>query len=108
MIRTLVGDLLARHGFEMLVAEDPLEAIEISRGRALDLLVTDVAMPHMMGPELHAALLESHPGLKVLYMSGYTNSAVAQQKMLGGGGHYIQKPFAIAEFMRMAEALLES
>jgi PAS domain S-box-containing protein len=107
MIRILVDDLLTRQGFEVLVAEDPVQALRISRGRTLDLLITDVVMPHMTGPELHATLLEDYPGLKVLYMSGYTSNVIAQQRMLGEGMRYLQKPFAIAEFMRIAEALLK-
>jgi len=107
MIRTLVNDLLSRQGFEVLVAEDPRQALEISRNRGLDLLITDVVMPYMTGPELHAKLLADYPGLKALYMSGYTSNIIAQQGMLGEGVRYLQKPFAISEFLRTAEALLK-
>jgi PAS domain S-box-containing protein len=107
MIRTLVDDLLTREGFEVLVAEDPKEALRISRNRRLDLLITDVVMPYMTGPELHIRLLETYPGLKALYMSGYTNNLMTQQGTLGEGVRYLQKPFAIAEFLRITEALLK-
>jgi DNA-binding NtrC family response regulator len=61
----------------------------------------------MTGPELHATLQGDYPGLKVLYMSGYTSNVIAQQGMLSEGMRYLQKPFAITEFMRTAEALLK-
>jgi PAS domain S-box-containing protein len=108
MVRTLVNELLKQHGFEVLVAEDPKQALRISEGRSLDLLITDVVMPHMTGPELHTRLLESHPGLKVLFMSGYTNNALAHQWIMGKRIHYIQKPFATNEFERIVETLLAS
>ena len=108
MVRTLVNELLKQHGFAVLVAEDPKQALRISEGRSLDLLVTDVVMPHMTGPELHTRLLESYPGLKVLFMSGYTNNALDQKGLMGERIYYIQKPFATNEFERIVETLLAS
>jgi two-component system, cell cycle sensor histidine kinase and response regulator CckA len=106
MVRTLVHELLVRQGLEVLVAQDPIQALEMAASRSLDLLITDVVMPYMTGLELHAKLLESHPGLKVLYMSGYTSKVIARDELLEEGIHYIQKPFAISEFAKRVEMLL--
>lgn len=107
MVRALVDELLTRQGFRVLVAENPHQALEISGDHPLDLLISDVVMPHMTGPELHARLQEGYPeGLKVLYISGYTNNVIVHQGVLQEGIHYIQKPFAIHDFSRRVERLL--
>ncbi|WP_129125296.1 ATP-binding protein [Geomonas oryzae] len=109
MVRLLVAELLAQAGFEMLIAGDPKEALKLSEGRRVDLLVTDVVLPHMSGPQLHRKLLQSDAGLKVLYMSGYTSNAIVHQGVLDEGTHYIAKPFALNEFARkVAEVLAAS
>ncbi|WP_183359461.1 ATP-binding protein [Geomonas limicola] len=106
MVRTLVQELLTRRGFQVLVADEPTQALWLSKGVSLDLLVTDVIMPNMTGPELHAALKKSHPALKVLYMSGYTREAIPHPDGLEDDFPLIQKPFAISNFARRVEALL--
>jgi len=106
MVRTLVDELLTKNGFKVLVAEDPVQALRISEGHTLDLLVSDVVMPDMTGPEVHSKLIENHPGLRVLYMSGYASNVIAQQGVFGNGVQYIQKPFTIAEFAKKIEQVL--
>jgi len=106
MVRTLVQELLTRRGFRVLVADEPTQAIWLSKGESLDLLVTDVIMPNMTGPELHAALKKSHPDLKVLFMSGYTREAIPHPDGLEDEFPLIQKPFAITNFARRVETLL--
>ncbi|BEH08989.1 hypothetical protein GSUET_06010 [Geobacter sulfurreducens subsp. ethanolicus] len=108
MVRTMVNELLTKQGFEVLVAEDPKQARQSCKGRSLDMLITDVVMPYMSGLELHAKLLESYPGLKVLYMSGYTSNVIVHQGVLDEGINLIQKPFAITEFARRVETILTS
>ena len=108
MVRTMVDELLTQRGFEVLVAEDPHQALQRSEGRSLDLLITDVVMPYMSGLELHEKLLESYPGLKVLYMSGYTSNVIVHDGLLDEGINLIQKPFAITEFAKKVETILAS
>lgn len=109
MVRSLVAELLGQAGFEMLVACDPKEALKLCAGRRIDLLVTDVVLPYMSGPQLHRKLLQNDPTLKVLYMSGYTSNAIVHQGVLDEGTHYIAKPFALNEFARkVAEVLAAS
>lgn len=65
----------------------------IGRIAPVDLLLTDVIMPQMNGRELHRQLASRIPGLKVLYMSGYTENVIADQGMLYAGVDFLQKPF---------------
>ncbi|MBT0664634.1 response regulator [Geobacter pelophilus] len=108
MVRTMVDELLTRRGYEVLSTEFPQEALQMVNGKPLDLLIADVVMPVMTGPELHAKLLNNYPGLKVLYMSGYTSNVIVHQGVLDEGIHYIQKPFAVTEFAKKVEALLKT
>ena len=73
----------------------------------MDLLVTDVVMPEMNGPELYSRLSESHPALKVLYMSGYTRNVIVHDGTLREGVNFIQKPFAVHDFVRKVEAIVK-
>ncbi|MBJ6725158.1 PAS domain S-box protein [Geomesophilobacter sediminis] len=106
MVRTLVEEMLKQQGFEVLAAESPKVALGLCGGRLLDLLITDVVMPGMTGPELYSRLERSYPDLKVLYMSGYTSNVMVHQGILDEGIHYIQKPFSTAEFARKVERAL--
>jgi len=76
-------------------------------GRHLDLLVTDVVMPDMNGPELYSCLSEFYPGLKVLYMSGYTQNVIVHNGAFDDGVNFIQKPFAVHDFVRKVEAIIK-
>jgi two-component system, cell cycle sensor histidine kinase and response regulator CckA len=106
MVRNFVDELLTRQGFTVLVARDPKEALQLAQQGDFDLLITDVIMPRMTGFELYAKLAKSYPGLKVLYMSGYTDSIM--EPIPDSKAHFIEKPFSINEFARMVEMLLES
>ena len=75
-------------------------------GRKIDLLITDVVMPGMSGPELHERLLTKYPGLIVLFMSGYTNTVIVKHGVPGSGVNFIQKPFSIDNFLLKVEGLL--
>jgi two-component system, cell cycle sensor histidine kinase and response regulator CckA len=106
MVRAMVSELLFSHGFTVLVEENPQQALKMSKGQQIDLLVTDVVMPDMNGPELHRQLLKTHPGMKVLYMSGYTNNAIVHHGVLDDGINFIQKPFAINDLDKKIDEVL--
>jgi CheY-like chemotaxis protein/two-component sensor histidine kinase len=104
-VMALVRRVLTARGYSVIAAPDPRLALELAGAGRIDLLVTDVVMPGMNGPELHRRLLKTHPGLKVLFMSGYTDNLVARQVDLDPGADFIQKPFAIETLARKVAAL---
>ncbi|MEW6519816.1 MAG: PAS domain S-box protein [Thermodesulfobacteriota bacterium] len=87
--------MLEKLGYQVLTASTPGEAIRLAREHAgeIHLLITDVVMPEMNGPELAAKLLSLYPGLRSLFMSGYTGNVIAHHGILGDGINFIQKPF---------------
>ena len=95
-IRYLSQTFLIRQGYTVLVAENGAEALKVleSHDGPVHLLLTDVVMPGMNGSDLYAQAAEKQPGLKVLYMSGYTDNVLAQHGVLDEGVQFIQKPFS--------------
>ncbi len=105
--------MLQQMGYQVLIAEKPSEAIDIAHqrqgGEKIDLLLTDVIMPEMNGPELWARLERDLPGLKCIYMSGYTENEIATRGELPAGVHFLQKPFTTGELKeKVCEALDQS
>jgi CheY-like chemotaxis protein len=78
----------------VLEAADGAEAVEVGRRHPsrIDLLLTDVVLPKLGGREVAEALLEARPGLKVVYMSGYTDDAIVHHGVLAPGTAFIEKP----------------
>ncbi len=100
--------MLAQLGYTVLSAGKPQEALQIAKDHpgAIDLLLTDVVMPEMSGRELWLRLKELRPGLKCIFMSGYTADAIAHRGILEEGIHFLQKPFSLANLAaRLREAL---
>jgi len=95
IMRSLTRQLLQEHGYTVVEANDgksALEWMESHPGR-IDLLLTDVVMRRMSGPELVERLNASHPTLKVVYMSGYTGELIAERRGLKVGLTLLEKPF---------------
>jgi CheY-like chemotaxis protein len=110
MVRHLVRETLNRSGYRILDAEGPLEARRISetyRGK-IHLLITDVVMPKVSGRELAAQLTAGRTDLKVLYMSGYTDSAIVNTGILRKEVSFLQKPFTPSTLMTKVREVLES
>jgi CheY-like chemotaxis protein len=106
-ILKLARRILERQGYTVLTAADPTMALKVAEEHPvrIDLLITDVIMPGMNGRELAERLQPLHPGLKVLYMSGYTADVIGQRGALDTDVHFIPKPFsnqALAEKVRDA------
>ena len=70
-------------------------------------MITDVVMPAMNGRELSSQLIQVHPGLKTLYMSGYTANVIAHHGMLDQGIQFIQKPFSLKDLAVIVRETLE-
>jgi PAS domain S-box-containing protein len=89
--------MLEKTGYRVLSASSPTEAIRLAevKGERIDLLLTDVIMPEMNGNQLSARLLTIIPGLKTLFMSGYTADIIACHGVLDSGVNFIQKPFTV-------------
>ena len=107
-IRKLVRNMLLKQGYHVLEAESPLRAIEIARDYQghIDLLFTDVVMPHMSGFDLARELAASRPDLKVLYTSGYTDNRLTANWVLQPGAPFLHKPFTAGSLgTKVREAL---
>jgi CheY-like chemotaxis protein len=93
-LRELATRLLRRQGYEVLVAADAKEALRLfEQNPSIDVLLTDVVMPGASGPELTRRLVGQRPGLKVIYMSGYTEEAIVRHGVLESGVAFLHKPF---------------
>jgi two-component system, cell cycle sensor histidine kinase and response regulator CckA len=108
VVRRLVREILERDGYTVLEAETPEHALATADEPGdIDLLLTDVVMPRMSGPEIARALGGVRDDLKVLYMSGHSDLAVVQRGLLEPGTAFIQKPFRARELTDKVRALLE-
>ena len=94
-VRELLRELLESAGYSVLEAARPSEALQFAQSHdaPIQLLITDVVMPEMTGPELAQRLCAIRPGLRLLFLSGYTEGVVADKGLLGDGAHFLQKPF---------------
>jgi len=94
-VRKMVSKLLGLNGYCVFEAPGPEGALKILEQHSgeIDLLLTDVVMPGMNGVQLHEQAMRLQPGLKTLYMSGYTNDVIGEGGILPDGVHLLQKPF---------------
>ncbi len=94
----------------MLEARDGADAVSIGESHPgpIHLLMTDLVMPHMSGPEVAQRLASHHAGMKVLYMSGYTGEAIVRQKRLDPGIAFLQKPFTALTLAHKVRDVLRS
>lgn len=94
-VRQLVAKVLRRRGFVVLEAESAEAALRLFGGQAADiaLLLTDVVMPGMNGDALARALSAAHPGLRVIFMSGFSEDELTTRGTDGIGAAYLTKPF---------------
>ena len=101
-VREVANEILTLNGYQVLAAHHGQEALEVSDRHqgTIDLMVTDVVMPLMGGPELARRLALTRPQMRVLYMSGYTDDAIVHHGVLSEDTAYLQKPFTAAAFAR--------
>ena len=108
-MRSLTRQLLQEHGYTVVDADDGKSALEWveSHPGPIDLLLTDVVMRRMSGPELAERLSASHPNLQVVYMSGYTGELIAEREVLKRGITLLEKPFTRAALLNTIHTTLE-
>jgi PAS domain S-box-containing protein len=107
VVRRLVKQVLEQSGYAVLEARDGAQALELGRDRPVDLLLTDMVMPKLGGVEVAAALRKVRPELKVLYMSGYAEGALAPGA-LGPATTLLEKPFSFATLTEKVRGLLDA
>ena len=107
-VRNFVAAVLDVYGYRVIPAASAVEAIKICEKETghIDLVLTDVVMPHTSGRELMSKLEEKWPGIKSLFMSGYSDDVIAHHGMLDKGVHFVQKPFGPEELSRKVQEVL--
>jgi two-component system cell cycle sensor histidine kinase/response regulator CckA len=95
-LRRLAGESLKRLGYHVLQAGNGLEALKVAEQHAgrIDIVVTDIVMPRMGGPELVENLKQKRDPMGVIFMSGYTETAVLENASLGTDAVLLNKPFS--------------
>jgi two-component system cell cycle sensor histidine kinase/response regulator CckA len=104
-VRRVTAQLLERANYHVIEAPGPTEALALG-AEGVSLLLTDVVMPKMTGRELAERLVASHPGLRVVYMSGYTENSVVHHGVLEPGIDFLPKPIVPSALLSMIHAVL--
>ena len=107
-VRHYAVEVLTTFGYRVLSAEGPSEALLMCEhsDEQIDLLLTDVSMPQLSGPELAARFRQSRPQLKVLYMSGHAGDEINGHLMSGANAAFIAKPFGPKQLCEMVRSVL--
>ena len=108
-LRELAKRLLERQGYTVLTASNADQALRLFEQHApVDVLLTDVVMPGASGPELTRAIAQRWPGLRVIYMSGYTEDSIVHHGVLNPGVAFIHKPFTAGTLGQKIREVLDS
>ena len=109
-LRIMIREILEGAGYGVIECADAAEALrkpapDVARAH---LLLTDVIMPQTSGPDVARSLRQKHPGLKVLFMSGYTNQAIGHHGVLDEGAQLLEKPFTTEGLLRKVRSVLDA
>ena len=109
-VRDLTYEILSGSGYTVLEASNGVEALQLGErySKPIHLMVTDVVMPQMSGPELAGRMTALRPEMKVLYMSGYTRDFISQHSMLESGVILLQKPYTPEDLESKVREILDS
>ncbi|MBI3608687.1 MAG: response regulator [Nitrospirae bacterium] len=109
-VRALVCQILGARGYTVLEARDGNEALDLCARHQgpIHLMVTDVVMPSMSGRDLSERVRRSRPELKIVYVSGYTDNAIAHHGVLEEGLAFVQKPFTADTLVRKVRDVLDT
>jgi two-component system cell cycle sensor histidine kinase/response regulator CckA len=105
-VRDLVATALRRAGFEVRTAGSAEEALDLEAVHPVDLLVTDVILPKISGPELASRIRTRSPHTRVLFMSGYTGNALSGED-LRDGNSFLPKPFGTTTLLQRVQEVLD-
>jgi CheY-like chemotaxis protein len=107
-VRTLTTMMLERGGYRVLAAANAAEASRLAAafGEPIHLLLTDIIMPGIPGPDLAREIVAARPGIRVLYMSGYTDQSIVDQGKLSADTAFLRKPFSAATLHRKVREVL--
>jgi signal transduction histidine kinase len=108
-VRVMTSAILRRHGYNVIDAQNGAEALLLSHqvGGPIDLLLTDLVMPKMSGPELADCLRPARPQMRVIYLSGYTEESIIQYGPTDAGLVFLQKPITPDALVRQVRAVLD-
>jgi CheY-like chemotaxis protein len=108
-VRSLTHSLLRRCGYQVLVASSGTEALEVASRHTgtIDLLLTDVVMPRKSGQEVAEVLRRAHPGIRVLYLSGYTEDDIFRHGVLESETAFLHKPFTLVDLATKVRDMLD-
>jgi len=109
-VRSLARRILERNGYTVLEAPDGRDALRLAEQykQPIQLLLTDMMMPELSGPDVWAALKDKRPELRVLFMSGYTNEDMVRRGLLDTGSAFLQKPFTATDLAKAARTALDA
>ncbi len=110
-LRDMAAALLGRLGYNVLAASNGIEALNLTHQKGIghiDLLFTDVVMPHMSGKELSDRIRSLYPETKILFTSAYTENAIVHQGVLDDGIVLLQKPFTPSKLACKLRELLDA
>ncbi|HEX8295329.1 MAG TPA: ATP-binding protein [Chthoniobacteraceae bacterium] len=109
IVRELVCTVLADQGYHVLCAENGPEALRLSRAHSgpIDLLLSDVVMPRMNGPEVARTLTTEHPKTRVLFVSGYSDNDISDRGIIAPGIRFLEKPFTPEALCRKIREVLD-
>lgn len=108
-VRKLMVDVLSSHGYRVIEATRGEEALRLVKGiEKIDLALLDVVMPEMSGPSLAKAIQPEFPGVRILYVSGYTDEAVIHHGIPESSAGFLQKPFLPDALLRKVREVLDA
>jgi two-component system, cell cycle sensor histidine kinase and response regulator CckA len=109
-VRVVTGSILRKNGYRVIEASNAMEAFESSAGHVgtIDLLLTDVIMPQLSGPELAKRLAPTRPDMKVLFMSGYTGDSIVRHGVLSATMSFLAKPITVLALTAKVREVLDA
>jgi PAS domain S-box-containing protein len=107
--RELLAEVLSEQGYAVVATADPQDALRRAHepDARIDLLVSDVVLPDLSGPELAREIRSRHPGVRVLFVSGYTDQALADRGALEDGTAFLRKPFGNSSLLDKVREVLD-